>query len=166
MDVRVDYKESWAPMNWCFWTVVLEKSLESPFDWKEIKQVNHKGNQSWILIGRTGAEAEAPVTLATWLEGLTHWKRSWCWERWKAGGDGDDRGWDGWMVSLTRWAWIWVNSRNWWWTGRPGMLLFMGSQRVGYDWETELNYCVCQELEDNQYSFLLSPLLFFCLLPG
>ena len=112
MDVRVDYKESWAPKNWCFWTVVLEKSLESPFDWKEIKQVNHKGNQSWILIGRTGAEAEAPVTLATWLEGLTHWKRSWCWERWKAGGEGDAREWDGWMTSPTQWTWVWASSRR------------------------------------------------------
>ena len=57
-----------------------------------------------------------------------------------AGGEGDDRGWDGWMASLTRWTWVWVNSRSWWWTGRPGVLRFMGSQRVGHDWATELNW--------------------------
>ena len=72
-------------------------------------------------------------TLATWCEELTHWKRPWCWERLKAGGEGDDRGWDGWMASLTQWMWVWVNSRSWWYTGRPGMLQFMGSQRVGQD---------------------------------
>ena len=69
-----------------------------------------------------------------------HWKRLWCWEGLGAGGKGDDRGWDGWMASLTRWTWVWVNSRSWWWTGRPGMLRFMESQRVGHDWVTELNW--------------------------
>ena len=79
-------------------------------------------------------------TLATSCEELTHWKRLWCWERLRAGGEGDDRGWDGWMASLIRWTWILVNSGSWWWTGRPGVLRFMGSQRVGYDWATELNW--------------------------
>ena len=79
-------------------------------------------------------------TLATWCEELTHWKRPWCWERLKAGGDGDDRGWDGWMASLTQWTWVWTSSRSWWWTGKPGVLQFMGSQRVGHDWATELNW--------------------------
>ena len=65
--------------------------------------------------------------------------RLWCWEGLGAGGKGDDRGWDGWMASLTRWTWVWVNSGSWWWTGRPGVLRFMGSQRVGHDWATELN---------------------------
>ena len=69
-----------------------------------------------------------------------HWKRLWCWEGLGAGGEGDDRGWDGWMASLTQWTWIWVNSGSWWWTGRPGVLRFMGSQRVGHDWATELNW--------------------------
>ena len=73
-------------------------------------------------------------TLATSCEKLTHWKRLWCWEGLGAGGEGDDRGWDGWMASLTRWTWVWVNSGSWWWTGRPGVLQFMGSQRVGHDW--------------------------------
>ena len=79
-------------------------------------------------------------TLATWCEELTHWKRPWCWERLKAGREGDDRGWDGWMASPTQWTWVWVDSGSWWWTGKPGMLWFMGSQRVGHDWATELNW--------------------------
>ena len=78
-------------------------------------------------------------TLTTSCEELTHWKRLWCWEGLGAGGEGDDRGWDGWMASPTWWMWVWVNSRRWWWTGRPGVLGFMGSQRVGHDWATELN---------------------------
>ena len=73
-------------------------------------------------------------------EELTHWKRLWCWEGSGAGREGDDRGWDGWMASLTQWTWVWVNSRSWWWTGRPGVLQFMGSQRVRHDWATELNW--------------------------
>ena len=80
-------------------------------------------------------------TLATSCEGVTHWKRLWCWEGLGAGGEGDDPGWDWWMVSLTRWMWVWVNSGRWSWTGRRGVLRFMGSQRVGHDWATELNWC-------------------------
>ena len=79
-------------------------------------------------------------TLATSCKELTHWKRPWCWEGFGAGGEGDDRGWDGWMASPTRWTWVWVNSWSWWWTGRPGVLRFMGSKRVGHDWVTELNW--------------------------
>ena len=81
-----------------------------------------------------------PSTSAASCEELTHWKRLWCWEGLRAGGEGDDRGWDGWMASPTRWAWVWVNSGSWWWTGRPGVLRFMGSQRVGHDWATGLNW--------------------------
>ena len=114
-------KESWAPRNLCFWTVVLEKTPESPLDCKEIKPVNPKGNQSWLFI----AEAEAP-TLATWCEEVTHWKLPWCWERLIAGGEGGDRGWDGWMASPTQWAWVWEGSGNWWWTGKPGVLQSLG----------------------------------------
>ena len=79
-------------------------------------------------------------TLATWCEELTHVKRPWCWEGLRAGGEGDNRGWDGWMASLIQWTWVWVNSRSWWRTGRPGMLQFMGSQWVRHDWATELNW--------------------------
>ena len=78
-------------------------------------------------------------TLATWCKELIHWKRPWFWERSKAGGEGDDRGWDGWMASLTQWTWVWASFRNWWWTGEPGVLHSMGSQRVGHNWVTELN---------------------------
>ena len=79
-------------------------------------------------------------SLATSCEELTHWKRLWCWEGLGAGRERDDRGWDGWMASLTRWTWVWVNSGSWWWTRGPGVLQFMGSQRVGHDWVTELNW--------------------------
>ena len=79
-------------------------------------------------------------TLATSREELTHWKRPWCWEGLGAGGEGDNRGWDGWMASSTWWTWVWVNSRSWWWTCRPGLLWFLGSQRVGHDWANELNW--------------------------
>ena len=79
-------------------------------------------------------------TLATWCEVLTYWKRPWCWDRLKVGGKGDDRGWDGWMASPAQWTWVWVNSRSWWWTGRPGALQSMESQRVRHNWMTELNW--------------------------
>ena len=135
---ELDYKESWVLKNWCFCTVVLEKTLESPLDCKEIQPVHRKGDQSWVFFGRTDAEAETPIFWPPDNEKLTHWKRPWCWERLKAGGEGDNRGWDGWTASPTQWTWVWVNSRSWWWTGRPGVLRFMGLQRVGYNWVTEL----------------------------
>ena len=115
---------------WCW------RRLLSPLDCKEIQPINPKGNQSWISIGRTDLEAEAPNTLATWCKELTHLKRPWCWERVKAGEGGDDRGWDGWMASPTQWTWVWVISGSCWWTGRPGIPQSMGSQRVGHDWAT------------------------------
>ena len=133
----MDCEESWALKHWCFWTVVLEKTLESPLDCKEIQSVHPKGDQSWVFTGGTDAEAETS-TLATWCEELTHWKIPWCWDGLGAG-EGDGRGWDGWVALPTRWTWVWVNSGSWWWTGRPGMLWFMGSQRVRHDWATELN---------------------------
>ena len=79
-------------------------------------------------------------TLVPWCKELTHWKRPWCWERLKAGGEGDYRGWDDWMASPTWWTWVWVGSGSWWWTGNPGVLLSLGSQRVRHDWATELNW--------------------------
>ena len=69
-----------------------------------------------------------------------HWQRPWCWERLKAGGEGDDRGWDGWMASPMWWTWVWLSSRSWWWTGKPGVLQSMGSQRVGHDWATNVTW--------------------------
>ena len=84
-------------------------------------------------------------TLATWCEDLTHWKRPWCWERLRAG-EGDDKRIDGWMASPTRWTWDWVDSGNWWWTGRPGVLRFMGLQTVRHDWATELNKLILSKI--------------------
>ena len=75
-----------------------------------------------------------------WCEELTHWERPWCWERLKVGEEGDDRGWDGWMASLTQWTWVWASSGSWWWTGKPGVLQSMVLQRGGHDWATELNW--------------------------
>ena len=121
------------------WTVVLENTFRESRGVREIQPVHPKGNQSQIFIGRTDTKAEAPV-LFTWCEELTHWKRPWCWERLKVSGLGGHRGWDGWMASLTQWTWVWVNFGSWWWTGNPGMLLSMGSQRAGYDWVTEVNW--------------------------
>ena len=108
---------------------------------------------SWVFIGRTEHSWTVlsihwkdwcwnwnSKTLATWCEELTHLKRPWCWERLRAEGEGDDRGFDGWMASLIRWPWVWLNSGSWWWTGRTGMLRFMWSQRVGQDWAIELNW--------------------------
>ena len=132
-------KENWAPKNWCVWTVVLEKTLENSLDCKEIKLVSSKGNQPWILIGRTDAEAEAsklwPPDAKNWLTGkdLDAGKD---WSRRKR----DDRGWDGWMASATQWTWLWASSRSWWWTAKPGELQSVRSQRVGHDWVIELNW--------------------------
>ena len=137
---ELDYKESWVPKNWCFWTVVLEKTLESPLDYMEIQPVHPKGDQSWVFIGRTDVKLKLQSFLQSWWEELTHWKRPWCWERLGAGGEGDNRGWDGWMASPTQWTRFWVNSGSWWWTGRPGVLQFMGKLRVGQDWVTDLNW--------------------------
>ena len=114
---EMDYKESWALKNSCFWTLVLEKTLESPLDCKEIQPVHPKGDQSWVFIGRTHGEAETPILWPPDVKSWLIWKRPWCWGRLRAGGEGDDRGWDGWMASPTRWTWVWVNSGSWWWQG-------------------------------------------------
>ena len=116
---------------WCW------RRLESPLDCKEIQPVQPKGDQSWVFIGGTDVDWNSN-TLATWCKELTHLKRPWFLERLRAGGEGDDRGWDCWMASPTQWTWAWVNSRSWWWTGRPGMLWFMGSWRVRHNLATEL----------------------------
>ena len=135
---QLDCEERWAPKNWCFWSVVLEKTLKSPLDYKEIQPVHPKGDQSWVFTGRTDAEAETPILWPpygkSWLIG-----KDWCWEELRAGGEGGDRGWDDWIASPTPWTWVWVNSGSWWWTGKT-VLGFTGSQRVGHDWESELNW--------------------------
>ena len=92
---ELDCEENWAPKNWCFWTVVLQKTLESPLDCKEIQPVHSKGDQSWVFFGRNDAKTTVLWPLATSCKELTHWKRPWCWEGLRAGREGDDREWDG-----------------------------------------------------------------------
>ena len=136
---ELDYEESWAPKNCCFWIVVLEKTRESPLDCKEIQLIHPQGNISVLNIHwKDWCWSWNSNTLAIWLEELTHLKRPWCRERLKAGEEGADRGWNGWMASPTQWTGVWVNSGSWCWTGRPGVLQSLGLQRVRHDWATEL----------------------------
>ena len=123
----LDSNEIWAPKNWCFWTVVLEKTLESPLDCKEIQPVHPKRYQSWLFIGRTDVEFETailwPPDVKSWLiwkdpDAVKYWGQE------KEGTIEDE------MVGWHQWTWVWVNSGSWWWTGRPGMLQFIGLQRV------------------------------------
>ena len=137
---ELDYKESWAPKNWCFWTVVLEKTVESPLDCKEIQPVHSKGDQSWVFIGRTDVEAETPVL---WLPDA---KSQLIGKDPDAGKDcrQEEKGTTedemiGWHHRLNGHG-FGVDSGSWWWTGRPGILQVMGLQRVGHNWATELNW--------------------------
>ena len=124
-------EESWVLKNGCFWTVMLEKTLESPLDCKEIQLVNPKGNRPCLFIGRT--DAEIPILWPPDVNNQPFWKDPDAEEWLKAGREGDDRVWDCWMVSWTQWTWVWVNSGSLWWTGKPGVLQSMGSQRVRQD---------------------------------
>ena len=125
--------------NWCFWTLLLEKTLESlglqgdPTSPSYMRSVLNIHWKDWCWSWNSN-------TLATWCEELTHLKRPWYWERLRVRGEGDDRGWKGWMVSPPQWTWVWVDSGSWRWTGRPGMLWSMGLQRVRHDWVTEMNW--------------------------
>ena len=126
---ELDYKESWVPKNWWFWTVVLEKTLESPLD-------SRRSNQS-ILKEISPEYLLEGLILKLKLQYFGHLmrradslERPWCWERLKVRREGDDRGWDGWMASPSQWTWVWVNSGSWWWTGRPGMLQSMGVTKI------------------------------------
>ena len=132
---ELDHKENWVPKNWCLWTVMLEKTLESPLDCKEIKPVHPKGNQSWIFIGRTDADA-SPDAKSWFIRKDPDAGKDWRQEK----GGGDDRRRDCWMASPTQSTWVWASSRSWWWTEKPGMLQSMGLLRVGHDWATELNW--------------------------
>ena len=130
---ELDHQEGWMLKNRCFWTVVLEKTLESPLDWKEIKPILKEIlNICW----KDWCWSWNSNTLATWCKELTDWKRPWCWERLKAE-EGDDRRWDGWMASLTQWTWVWAS----FWVlvkdRKPGVLQSMGSQRVRHKWAAE-----------------------------
>ena len=136
---QLDYKESWALKNWCFWTVVLEKILESPLDCKYIQPVHPKRDQSWVFIGRTDVEAETPILWSPDVNSWLIWKDPDAGIDWRQEEKGM-AGWDGWMASLTQWRCVWVNSGSWWWTGRPGLLWSTESWRVGHDWATELSW--------------------------
>ena len=137
---ELDYKESWVPKNRCFWTVVLEKTLESPLVCKEIQSVHPKGNQSWIFIGRTDAEVETPYFghLMRRTDSLEKNLMLGRIEGRRRRGRQRMRWLDGFIDSMD--MSFWVNSGSWWWTGRPGVLRFMGSQRVRHDWAAELNW--------------------------
>ena len=136
---ELDCEESWAPKKLMLlncgvgedsWeSLGLQGDPTSPFERRSALGVHWK---DWCWSWNSN-------TLATSCQELTHWKRPWWWEGLGAGGEGDDREWDGWMASPTWWTWVWVHSRSWWWTGRPGLLPFTGSQRVRHDWATELN---------------------------
>ena len=132
---ELDHKECWAPKKWCFWAVLLEKTLKSPLESKEIKPVNSKWNQSWIFIKRTDAEAEAPILWPPNGKSQLIGKDPDAGKDW--GQEEDDRAGDDWMTSLTQCTWVWANSRRQWRTGKSDLLQSMGSQRVGHDWATE-----------------------------
>ena len=136
---ELDYKESWALKNWCFWNYGVGED-----SWESFRLQGDPTSQSWgksILNThwKDWCWSWNSNTLATWCEELTHWKRPWCWERLKARGEGDNGGWDGWMASPTQWTWAWASSGSWWWTGKPGMLQSMRLQRVVHHWATKLN---------------------------
>ena len=147
-----DYKVSWVPKNWCFWTVVLEKTFESPLDFKEIQPVHPKGDQSWVFTGRTDVEAEIPTFWPPDAKNWLIWKnpdagKDW---RWEEKGTTEDE-----MVGCHQlWTWVWVNSGSWWWTGRPGVLQSMGSQRVGHNWATEWNWLKNKSFQRHQVTVL------------
>ena len=132
---QLDHEEGWALKNWCFWTVVLEKTLESPLDCKEIQPVHPEESQPWIFTEGLMLKL-VPILWPPGLKSQLIGKRPWCWEKLQAG-EGGSRGWDGWMESSTQWTWVWANSRRWWRTGKPGMLQSMGLQRVRHNWATE-----------------------------
>ena len=122
---ELDHKESWALKNWCFELWCWRRLLRVPWTARRSNQSTLKeiSPDYWLEGLMLNLKLQY---LAPWCKELTHLKRPWCWERLKAGGEGDERGWDGWMASLTQWTWVWVNSRSWGWTGRPGVVRFMG----------------------------------------
>ena len=126
------YKESW-PKNGGFWTVRVPRTARRS-NQPILKEISPKYSLEGLMLKLK------LQYFGHWCEEPTQWKRPWCWERLKAGGEGTDRGWNGWMVLPIRWTWVWVSSRSWWWTGKPGVLQSMGSQRVRHDWATELNW--------------------------
>ena len=137
---QLDYNGSWALKNWCFFELWCWRRLfRVPWPARRSKQSILKEISSEYSLEGLMRKLK-PQCLATWCKELTYLKRPWCWERLKAGGEGDNRGWDGWMALPSQWTWVWASSGSWWWTGKPSVLRFMVSQRVGHDWVTELNW--------------------------
>ena len=153
---ELDYKESWAPKNWWFWTMMLEKTLESPLDCKEIQPVHPKGDQSWLFFERTDAEAEIPILWPLDVKKWLMWKDPDAGKDWRWEGKGTTEDEMIWMASPPQWTWVWVNSGSSWWTGRPGVLPSIGSQNsrtqpsnwTEVNW-TELRSCSCLIAELN-----------------
>ena len=133
----LDYKGRIYAFELC---MVLEKILENPLDCKEIKPGHTKGDQFWVFIGRTDVEAETPIFWPPDAKSWFIWKNPDAGKDWRQEQKGTTEDENCWMASLTQWTWVWVDSGSWWWTGRPDVLRFMGSQRVGHDWATELNW--------------------------
>ena len=141
---ELDYKESWVPKNWCFWTIVLEKTSESPLNCKEMQPVHPKGDQSWVFIGRTDVEDETPILWPLDAKSWLIWKdpnagKDWGQEE-KGMTEYEIVGWHHWLDGHGFGWTLGVHPILWWWTGRPDVLWFMGSQRVWQDWATELNW--------------------------
>ena len=137
---ELDYKQSRAPKNWCFWNVVLESTLESPLDCKEIQPVHPKGDQSWVFIGKIDAEAETLILWPPDVKNWFIWKDPDAGKEWRQEDEGMTEDGDVWMTSPIQWLWVWVNSGSWWRTGRPGMLQSMVLQAIRHNWATELNW--------------------------
>ena len=131
---ELDHKEGWAPVNafelWCWRRLLRVPWTARRSNQSILKEINPEYSLEGLMLKLQ--------SFATWCEELTRWKRPWCWERLRAGWEGDKRGWDGWMASLTWLTWVWASSQRWWWTGKPGLLQSMRSQIVGRDWATEL----------------------------
>ena len=145
---KLNHKEGWALNNWCFWTMVLEKTLESPLDCKNIKPVNPKGNHSWIFIGRTNAEAEA-LNFGHLMRRADSLEKTMMLGKIESGRRRDDRRWDGWMASPTQRTWVWASSRRRWSTGKPAVMHSMGSQSVGHNRATEQQPFLILNIEVN-----------------
>ena len=151
-------EESWAPKNWCFWAVVLEKPLEIPLDCKQTSQsILKEISPEYTLEG---------LMLKLKLQYFGHLirrtnplEKTLMLEKIEVGGKGDNRGWNGWMTSPIWGTWVWVGFRSWWWTGKPGVLQPMGLQRVGCDWVTELSWTLYQDISDFQVLHTISGIL-------
>ena len=130
---------------WCWWRLLRVPWTARRSNQSILKEINPEYSLEGLILKLK------LQYFATWCEELTYWKRLWCWERLKVGGEGDDRGWAGWMASPTQWTWVWVKFGSWWWTRRPGMLQPMGSQRVRHDWVTELNWTENWSIVDLQH---------------